>query len=416
MKLQKWLYSLGLRGYKTALQLASPFYPKAKKMVEGQQQLLMHIRKAVQHNTAPVAWFHCASLGEFEQGRPVIEAFRQERPEYKIFLTFFSPSGYEIRKNYSGANWIFYLPLDSAAHAKAFVAAIQPQIAIFVKYEFWYFYLQELHRRQIPTLLISAIFRPEQLFFKPYGHLYRQMLHFFSHHFVQNEASAKLLKSAGVEQVSVAGDTRFDRVLSISQQAREIPLAKAFASNKPIMVVGSSWQPDIAVLAPLVQQYKGRVKFIIAPHEIAENSLKQTEDTLGVACVRFTKTNETAAKEADVLLVDTIGMLSSLYALGSWAYVGGSFGKGLHNTLEAAVWGIPVFFGNQNYQKFAEALALLDRKAAWAVADSEELLQVFSVLFEDEQRRKESGQAAALYVKQLSGATARIMNHIKKVL
>lgn len=416
MKLQKWLYTLSLGGYKTALQLASPFLPKAKKMIAGRVQLLEKINLALQHNTAPVAWFHCASLGEFEQGRPVIEAFRQQQPGHKIVLTFFSPSGYEIRKNYEGADWIFYLPLDSAAHARAFLDAVRPSVAIFVKYEFWYFYLRELKRRNIPSLLISAIFRPKQLFFKPHGALHRQMLRSFKQLFVQDEASSRLLHSININKVSIAGDTRFDRVLSIRQQAKEVPLAKAFADNKPVLVVGSSWQADITILAPLVQQYRGRVKFIIAPHEISESNLAQTQVSLGVRCVRFTQTTTEEAQTAEVLLVDTIGMLSSLYALGRWAYVGGSFGKGLHNTLEAAVWGIPIFFGNRNYQKFAEARALLELEAAYAIANSAELLQIFSVLFEDEKKRKNAGLAAAMFVKQSAGATAKITHYLNKLL
>lgn len=416
MKLQKWLYTLGLGGYSTALKLAAPLHAKAKKMVEGRQQLLERIQEAMQANTAPVAWFHCASLGEFEQGRPVIEAFRQQHQGYKIFLTFFSPSGYEIRKNYGGADWVFYLPLDSSANAKAFVAAVQPKLAVFVKYEFWHYYLQELYQKQIPTLLISAIFRHNQLFFKPQGGFYRQMLDYFSQLFVQNEESADLLQKIGVEKVTVAGDTRFDRVLAISQQKKDIPLANVFADGKPVMVVGSSWQADIEVLAPLVQEYQGRVKFIIAPHEMDESGLQQAEDTLKVKTVRFTKTNAAEVKEANVLLVDTIGMLSSLYALGSWAYIGGSFGKGLHNTLEAAVWGIPLFLGNRRYQKFAEARDLLHIGAAYAVANSTELLQAFSVLFDDEQKRQGAGSAAAYYVQQQAGATDKIITYINKQL
>lgn len=414
--LQKWLYTLGMGGYKAALTLAAPLHPKAKKMLEGREQLLERIRLAMEKNTRPVAWFHCASLGEFEQGRPVIEAFRESYPDYKIFLTFFSPSGYEIRKNYGGADWIFYLPLDSHTNARAFLASVKPTLAVFVKYEFWYYYLHELHTRRIPTLLISAIFRKDQLFFKPQGGFYRQMLGYFTQLFVQNKESANLLQQIGAKHTTVAGDTRFDRVLSISQQAKEIPLAKAFAGTTPVMVVGSSWQQDIAVLTPLVKQYRGRVKFIIAPHELDESGLKQTETELGVTTVRFTGTTPEAAREADVLLVDTIGMLSSLYALGQWAYIGGSFGKGLHNTLEAAVWGIPIFFGNKNYLKFAEARSLLELGAARAVANSQELLGAFSVLFEEEEKRKEAGLAASRYVQQASGATAEIISYIKKLL
>ena len=414
--LEKWLYTVGLKGYKTALKLAAPLHTKAKKMVEGRQEVLERIQKAMRTNTDPVIWFHCASLGEFEQGRPVMEALRQKYPKHKIFLTFFSPSGYEVRKNYSGADWIFYLPLDSAANARAFVTAVKPKVAIFVKYEFWHFYLQELHQQHIPTLLISAIFRPKQLFFKPQGDFYRQMLGYISHLFVQNDESASLLKGIGVSNATVAGDTRFDRVLTIRQQAQDIMLANAFAAGKPVMVVGSSWQADIEVLAPLVQKYRGRVKFIIAPHEISESGLQQTQDTLKAKTVRFTKTNAASAVQADVLLVDTIGMLSSLYALGHWAYVGGSFGKGLHNTLEAAVWGIPVFFGNRRYQKFAEARDLIYLGAAFAVANSAELLKTFSVLFDDKQKRSNAGKAAAQYVQQQAGATDKIITYISKLL
>jgi 3-deoxy-D-manno-octulosonic-acid transferase len=414
MMLQKWLYTLGLRGYTAALRLAAPLHPKARLMVQGRQGVLERIRTAMKGNTAPVFWFHCASLGEFEQGRPLIETLREVYPGHKIFLTFFSPSGYEIRKGYAGADWVFYLPLDSAANARAFVEAINPRLAVFVKYEFWHYYLQELHRRGVPTLLVSAIFRPNQLFFKPQGAFYRQMLTHFSQLFVQNEASLQLLRGIGVQHAAVAGDTRFDRVLAISRQAKEIPLARAFAQDKPILVVGSSWPADIAVLAPLVQTYRGRIKCIIAPHELDESGLRHTEESLGVSTIRYSQATEDQLKDADVLLVDTIGLLSSLYALGSWAYVGGSFGKGLHNTLEAAVWGIPVFFGNQNYQKFAEARELVQLGAAVAVADSSELLAQFGVLFDMEEKRKRSGARAARYVAENAGATDLIVDYIKK--
>ncbi|AHM59861.1 3-deoxy-D-manno-octulosonic-acid transferase [Flammeovirgaceae bacterium 311] len=416
MMLQKWLYTLGLGGYRTVLKLAAPLHPKAKKMLEGRQQLPERIRTAMLGNTAPVVWFHCASLGEFEQGRPVMEALRREFPEYKIFLTFFSPSGYEIRKDYNGADWIFYLPLDSAGNASQLLEAVNPSLAVFVKYEFWYYYLQELHKRNTPTLLISAIFRSNQLFFRPHGSFYRQMLDYFSQLFVQNEESARLLKEIGVQHVSIAGDTRFDRVLTISRQAKAVPLAKAFAADKPVMVVGSSWPADIEVLAPLVQQYRGRVKFIIAPHEMGESGLQHTEKMFAATTVRYTNTTPAEAATAEVLLIDTIGLLSSLYALGTWAYVGGSFGKGLHNTLEAAVWGIPVFFGNRNYLKFAEARELIDVEAAYAIADSAELLAIFGVLFDNEQKRKAAGEAAARYVAAQAGATEKIIQYCKSIL
>ncbi|EMR03577.1 3-deoxy-D-manno-octulosonic acid transferase [Cesiribacter andamanensis] len=416
MSFQKWLYTLSLGGYAAALRLAAPLHPKARQMVAGRRGLLEQIRTGLQGNTAPVVWFHCASLGEFEQGRPLIEALREAHPDHKIFLTFFSPSGYEVRQGYAGADWVFYLPLDSPAHARQFLDAVQPRLAVFVKYEFWHYYLQELHRRQIPTLLISAIFRHNQLFFKSHGAFYRQMLGYFSQIFVQGEESQQLLSSIGVTHVQVAGDTRFDRVLSISRQTKEIPLARAFAQDKPVLVVGSSWPADITVLAPLVQRYQGRIKVIIAPHELGESGLRHTEDTLGVNSLRYSTATEATAAAADVLLVDTIGLLSSLYALGHWAYVGGSFGKGLHNTLEAAVWGIPVFFGNRNYQKFAEARDLIRRGGAFAVANSAELLASFGVLFEDEEKRKAAGALSADYVRQQAGATAHIMHYLNKLL
>lgn len=416
MKVAPFIYNRLISAYASTVRLASPFNPKARQLAKGQQGLLTRIEQSLAGHTAPRVWFHCASLGEFEQGRPVMEAFKARYPDYRIVLTFFSPSGYEVRKNYEGADYIFYLPFDTARNAKRFLAAVQPRLAFFVKYEFWYNYLYQLHRQQVPTFLVSGIFRPGQLFFRQAGGFYRSMLHFFDHLFVQNEASVGLLKSIHIDKVSLGGDTRFDRVAAVCQAPRRIPLAEAFKGRQPLLVVGSSWQPDLEVIAPLLRAYKGKLKCIIAPHEVDEDHLKKAENGLqGLHYIRFSQANEQTVAAADVLLIDNVGMLSALYALGDYAWVGGSYGKGLHNILEAATFGMPVFFGNKNYRKFQEARDLIEAGGAFAIEDSAELQQRFAVLFTDAAKQQEAAARCAAYVQTNTGATQQIMKHIHKL-
>lgn len=417
MPVTPFLYNSLISGYKSAVKIAAIFNPKAKKLNAGQKGLLRTIKKQLNTDTAPKVWFHCASLGEFEQGRPVMEAFRARHPHFRIVLTFFSPSGYEVRKNYAGADYIFYLPYDTTSNAIAFISAVKPSLAFFVKYEFWYNYLHQLYRQQVPTFLISGIFRPGQLFFKKQGGFNRQMLSFFQHLFVQNEESAQLLKSVGINNFSICGDTRFDRVAEVCREPKKVPIAEAFKTNQPLLVVGSSWEPDLEVITPLLQEYQGRLKCIIAPHEIDAAQLNNIEQILaGLEVVRFSKADPATVAQADVLLVDNVGMLSALYALGEFAYVGGSFGKGLHNILEAATFGMPVFFGNKSYHKFQEAKDLIKEGGAFAVEDTAELQQQFSVLFSSERKRLKAAEISACYVQQHTGATRQIVEYVDKLL
>ena len=400
-----WLYGRLLR-------LAAPFVPKAAQWVAGRRGLLPRIEAALRHETAPRVWFHCASLGEFEQGRPLMEAYARHYPDHQIILTFFSPSGYEVRKSWPGAAHVFYLPLDSAAHARAFLDAVRPRLAVFVKYEFWYYYLRELHRRQVPTYCVSAIFRPEQVFFKPWGGFFRRLLAYFTHIFTQNEASVVLLRGAGITRASVAGDTRFDTVVrTATAPPASLPLLDAFVADRaPVFIIGSSWPADLPVLMPLLHQYQTELRFVVAPHEISETNLKLVEEALPGQVVRYSQATPATVAQARVLLLDNVGLLSQVYRFGHYAYVGGAFGKGLHNTLEAAAFGLPLFFG-PTYHKFQEAIDLVELGAAFPVQSGQELLAVFGPLWHDEAARLRLQDLSLDYVHQQAGATERIMNY-----
>ncbi|MCC9166026.1 3-deoxy-D-manno-octulosonic acid transferase [Pontibacter harenae] len=411
----KLLYDIGLKAYEAALALAAPFNQKAKQMRAGREQQFDRLQKAFHTNQAPVAWFHCASLGEFEQGRPVIEAFREAFPNYKILVTFFSPSGYEVRKNYNGAEYIFYLPLDSAANAQQFLDIVQPKVAFFVKYEFWHYYLQALQQRQISTLSISAIFRPHQVYFKPYGGFNRNILRRFTHIYTQNNSSALLLQSIGISNTTVAGDTRFDRVLQTAASVKRIPLVEAFVQQQQVFMVGSSWPADIEVLMPLIQKYKSQLKFIIAPHEIQESSIQSLVQELGNSTIRFSKATLEDAATYNVLVIDNIGMLSSLYSYGTFAYVGGAFGKGLHNTLEAAVFGLPLFFG-PSYEKFQEAKDLVENGCAFPVDGAAAMLTAFERVLQNPELHRNITNTEKHYVQKQAGATAKIIADLKRLL
>ncbi|MGM9510358.1 3-deoxy-D-manno-octulosonic acid transferase [Larkinella sp. GY13] len=409
------LYTTSIRLYQAALQVAARFHPKARLAVEGRRGWMEQINTKLADNTAPIAWFHAASLGEFEQGRPVMEAFRQQYPGYKILLTFFSPSGYEVRKNYAGADYIVYLPFDTAANARQFVGRINPAIAFFIKYEFWYHYLRELKARQIPIFSFSAIFRPDQIFFKPYGGFYRSFLRFFNHILVQNQESVDLLKRIGVTNVTLAGDTRFDRVKQVADAKKDIPVARLFKADTPLLVVGSAWQADMDVLIPFLNRFEKPLKVIIAPHEIHDDEIERWRSQLPGQTIRFSEAqflNHQTIEPFSTLIIDNVGMLSSLYQYGDFAYIGGAFGKGLHNILEAATFRMPLFFG-PNYGKFQEAVDLVKAGAAFPVSNSAELETVFTRLYED------SSAASAIsgdYVTLNTGATSKVMEIVAKVV
>ncbi len=405
-----FLYNFGIRIYQILVALVSPFNKKAKLFRDGRKGWEKRLRESIKENDR-VVWFHCASLGEFEQGRPVIEAFRVKYPEIKILLTFFSPSGYEIRKNYQGADYIFYLPLDTYWNSKKFIDIVNPVATIFVKYEFWYFYLNGLKKRGVPTYVISAIFRPEQAFFKWYGGWYRKFLANFQHLFVQNKSSKELLASIGVNNVTVAGDTRFDRVIANAQAAKVIPLIEQFVGDSQVMVAGSTWPKDEEIIVEHFKTNPHNLKLIIAPHEIHEQEIEKLRNSFGLKTLRYTKPNECNPSEAHVLIIDTIGILSSIYRYGHISYIGGGFGVGIHNTLEAAVFGIPVIFG-PNYHRFQEAVELIGIGTAKTITSLED--------FDNSVKFYISSAPTGLDVKTInhdfftakSGATAKIINNI----
>lgn len=411
-QMSRLLYKIGITAYGLGVRLASPFHAKAAKWVEGRAHLFEQLQHAFQDNVAPVAWFHCASLGEFEQGRPVIEGFRQKYPSFKILLTFFSPSGYEARKNYVGADFIFYLPLDTADNAKRFLSFVKPKVAIFIKYEFWHYYTKALKKRRIPLFSVSAIFRPNQVYFRKKAGFYRHILERFSHIYTQNQESAHLLSTLNITKASTVGDTRVDRVLQTAKQATSIPLAEAFKGKALVMVIGSSWPADMQVLVPFMQEQLSNLKFIVAPHEIKEKELAELETQFKNKAIRFSRATPETVSTARVLLIDNIGMLSALYQYADYAYVGGAFGKGLHNTLEPAAFGPPIFFG-PTFQKFQEAVDLVTLGIALPVRNARELSTSFRQLDQDAAQRATIKKAAAEYLQKQAGATDRILTSME---
>lgn len=409
----KFFYSCSVFFYKIAIRFASIFNKKAKLFIQGRKHLLQKIKKEFQRSNSPVAWFHCASLGEFEQGRPLMEAFKKDYPHYKIVLTFFSPSGYEVRKNYKGADHIYYLPLDTKKNARLFLNYLKPKIAFFIKYEFWCYYSEGLKARNIPLLSTSSIFRESQLFFRSYAGFYRKILKNFTYFFVQDRKSLELLKSIGINNVAVAGDTRFDRVMNISERGLNLPEIAAFKGNKKLMVIGSCWPEDFDVLNSFINDTD--IKFVIAPHEIEEKFIERIENDLLKRCIRYSEVKDHNPAKYDVLIIDNIGMLSGLYAYGDYAFVGGGYGQGLHNILEPATFGLPVFFGNKNYTKFREARDLINLGGAVAVAGYDELRSQFRA-FCDETTYNIASGINRDYVKDSTGATEKIISYCKSII
>lgn len=405
-----FLYNIGISAYSLAIRLAAPFNEKAGLLSKGRKEVWKKIHN-IHRGNERLVWFHAASLGEFEQGRPVIEKLRQAEPETKILLTFFSPSGYEIRKNYTGADYILYLPADTKRNAIRFIETFRPDTAVFVKYEFWFHYLQELHNRQIPTYLISAIFRAEQPFFKSWGSLHRRMLGFFKCLFVQDEQSVKLLSDIHINHVRLTGDTRFDRVKQIADAARDIEKVAAFCNQQPAVVCGSTWPPDEDILLDYINHYTGTYKWIIVPHEIGENHIKSILDKCRKKIIRYSQIANNPA-EYDVLVIDCIGLLSAIYRYGNIAYIGGGFGAGIHNTLEAAVYGIPVIFGPK-YQKFNEAVSLIREGGAFSIQSGTELAEVLNSLIGTPVVAETAGKKALEYVTSQLGATEVIGEEVK---
>lgn len=408
----EFLYNLGIGAYHFAVRLASPFNEKASLLNKGRKEVWAKL-KEIHRGDERLVWFHAASLGEFEQGRPLIEELKQLEPDTKILLTFFSPSGYEIRKNYTGADYILYLPADTKRNAKCFIETFRPDAAVFIKYEYWFHYLNELNKRQIPIYLISAIFRSEQPFFKSWGNLHRKMLGFFKYLYVQDKQSVKLLASIGVKNVLLTGDTRFDRVKQIADEAKEIDKVRLFCNGQSIVVCGSTWSPDEDILMEYINNYSGDYKWIIAPHEIGEGHIKNILDKCQKKAIRYTQAGDNLA-DYDVLIIDCIGLLSSIYRYGKIAYIGGGFGVSIHNTLEAAVYGIPVIFGPK-YQKFNEAVGLINEGGAFSINNSTELSGILDSLIKSPIVAETAGKQALAFVRSQLGATEIIIKELKKI-
>ena len=418
------LYNIIMYIYQAGIAIYSHFNEKVKKMWIGERAAFGVLQKQVEPN-AKYIWFHAASLGEFEQGRPLIEKIKKEYPNYKILLTFFSPSGYEVRKNYEQADIVTYLPIDTVANAQRFLRIVRPVMAFFIKYEFWYNYLHILRHRNIPVYSVSSIFRPNQIFFRPYGRQYAAVLKCFSHFFVQNDLSKSLLAKIGINNVTVVGDTRFDRVLQIKDNSKKLPLVDKFIGNQDVklangvtnslhrvFVAGSSWLPDEEIFIKYFNEHNDW-KLIIAPHIIADTHLRQILQLLrGKKVVLYTEATETNVADADVLVINCFGLLSSIYHYGDVAYVGGGFGAGIHNVLEAAVWGLPVVFGPNN-KRFAEAQGLLASGGGFEIDNYEKFALIMDRFCSDKDFLQNSGNAAGSFVKQLSGATNKVFSDIK---
>ncbi|ACT94413.1 3-deoxy-D-manno-octulosonic acid transferase [Dyadobacter fermentans] len=415
----KIIYQVAIQVFAFLFRLVAPFNPKLKLGAEGRKGLLDRLRSTFPAQSAgrPVAWFHAASLGEFEQGRPVIEAYREAFPDHFILLTFFSPSGYEIRKNYTGADLICYLPIDTPSNAREFVQITRPQVAFFIKYEFWFNYLRELRKNGSYILSFSTIFRPNQIFFKPYGGFFRKMLGYFDHLFVQNQASVTLLSGIGITHASIAGDTRFDRVRAIASNARELPEIGLFKSGNQCLIAGSVWDADMQVLIPALNALTGKLKAIIAPHEIKADEIAGWRAKLSGRSILYSEVAAGQNPEGfDYLIINNIGMLSSLYRYGNMAYIGGSFGVGLHNILEAATFGLPVVFGNKSYHRFQEAVDLIEKGGAFAMADSNALLQMLERWVNNPGSASAAGGISREYVHSGTGATGRIMQKVREAM
>jgi 3-deoxy-D-manno-octulosonic-acid transferase len=445
------LYNIFLKAYSLALHLAALWNPKAKLWVKGRNQWKMKVAgwqlaagkhdrgndEPLDHEADPgirntatetpglqpinasskTIWMHCASLGEFEQGRPLLEAVKAAYPGHEMVVTFFSPSGYEVRKNYKGAALVMYLPMDGPANARFFINAINPSLVLWVKYEYWFYYLHELKQKNIPVLLISGIFRKSQPFFKWYGGLWKKMLDSFNHFFVQTENSQQLLQAIGITRpVTVTGDTRFDRVIAIAEQWQTpAEILEQFCGEQPVLVAGSTWEEDEELLIHYAKAYP-KIKFILAPHEVSKERVEELKKEFPQALLYSLLQNSPPAAiiNSNVLIIDNIGMLSRLYKYATLTYVGGGFHpSGIHNILEAAVYGKPVIFGPV-YEKFAEAIALLEAGGAYSIENALELEALLNKLFNDAAILEKSSLAAKEFVYSHKGATQKIMEHIQK--
>ena len=423
------LYNFAIHCYVLAIRIVSLFNPKARKWTHGRRGIFEELNtqmNVLRAGSSRYIWVHAASLGEFEQGRPIIEEIKQKYPDTKIILTFFSPSGYEIRKNYEDADIVCYLPADTPRNARQFLDIIQPDLAIFFKYEFWYNYLNTLKLCHTPTLLVSAIFREKQIFFRPYGQFFKRMLTCFEHIFVQDDFSLKLLEKNNITHASIAGDTRMDSVYQLSRNPKQFPLIEAFKGKNDLLICGSTWREDEVWLLPFLNKIHPPVetqliaspqliaslpeKIIIAPHDISDSHIQYILANLKIKTVRYSQANLETIQEAKVLIIDNIGMLSSIYQYGKWAYIGGGFGASIHNTQEAFVYGLPVIFGPK-YHKFKEAVDLVAQGGGFAVYSEAEFEAVFQKL-QDENTYNAASQICLAYVDRNKGATEKIMAYL----
>ncbi len=405
------IYKTGIFLYSILIRIFSVFNEKAKLFVSGRRNWEEKLHQKIDKR-AKYIWFHCSSLGEFEQGRPVIEELKKQFPEYKIILTFFSPSGYEIRKNYPFADIVAYLPIDTKSNARSFLNIVNPEKAFFVKYEFWYFYITELKKRRIPLYIISAIFRENQQFFNntPWGKWYRKMLSEIEHLFVQNEKSGELLKTIGIKNFTVSGDTRFDRVAAIAEGSKELPIVEKFRGNSCLIVAGSTWKPDEELLSEFINQGEG-IKFVIAPHEVSAGNINRVHQLLKKPVISYSKATLSEIGSYQVLIIDSIGILSSVYRYGNIAYIGGGFGVGIHNILEAATFGLPVIFG-PNFKKFKEAVDLSSEGGAVPVSNYNELRNALNNLVNNKSALIKASEICRKFVAKNVGSTKHI---VKKV-
>lgn len=403
-------YNLGIRFYFFFIRLASLFNEKAKLFVSGRVPVFEKLAAFTRANNKPIAWFHAASLGEFEQGLPVMQAYKVKYPAHALLVTFFSPSGYEQRKGHAIADFTCYLPMDSKANAERFIDIIKAEAVFFIKYEYWFHYLKEINTRNIPLYSISALFTPNHIFFKFYGGIYRKMLQFFKHTFVQNHASLNLLKGIGISQASISGDTRFDRVIQTISKPNHYPEIAAFKSNAQLCIIGSAWPSDMDILLKSINQSSDDLKFLIAPHLIDKTSVEKITAGLTLQTHKYSD-NKDIPKDTKVLILDTMGMLSSVYQYGDYAYIGGAFGDGLHNILEAVAFGLPVVYGDKGLEKFPESLELQQLKGGFIVTNESEANSILKQLGEDKFRYAAS-QVCKDYISENAGATQRIMEYL----
>lgn len=404
-----FFYQISIRIYFIAIKIASFFNPKAKQWIDGRKNIFEQLKKTI-HPNDKIYWFHCASLGEFEQGKPIIDEIKSKHSNIKVLVTFFSPSGYELRKNYTNADYVFYLPLDTKINALEFLKIVNPEKAFFIKYEFWYNYLFELNKNKTPTYLISGTFRKEQIFFKSYGTLNKKMLSFFTHFFLQNENSKTLLQSIGFNNSTITGDTRIDRVYENSLNPKNISLIKSFKGNKPLIVLGSSWQKEEEIITEFIHASKKNYKYIIAPHDINPEHIKKIKSLLKNDFILYSEANSDNIKSVSTLIIDNVGLLSNIYQYTDIAFVGGGFTGALHNILEPASFGNALLFGAKHH-KFHEAEELLKLNAAYEVKDADDLLGVINHLEVDNQL-KETQNAASKYIKEGVGATQLILKKL----